>query len=205
MGQPNDVFHLSNGQGVWYDRGMSNLTKRAIAASFKELLLEKPLNKITVADITEKCGVNRQTFYYHFQDVYNLIEWICVEDTEQVIKLNKTYQTWQDGLLAVFGLAKKDKAFLTNIYRSSSHDNLQQYLYRLCEPLICGVVSEVAKKYRADKKNVEFAVCFYKYAFVGFLLDWVRDDMKGEPKEITERIAALVRGTAEQFFQKYNQ
>ena len=59
---------------------MSQITKRALAASLKKLLAQKPLSKITIADITEDCGINRMTFYYHFQDIYDLIDWICQEE-----------------------------------------------------------------------------------------------------------------------------
>ena len=59
-------------------------TKFAIAFAFKELLLEKSIDKITINDITEKCGINRQTFYYHFHDVYELIEWICETDHRKI-------------------------------------------------------------------------------------------------------------------------
>ena len=58
---------------------MSQMTKRALVASLKELMAEKPLDKITVTDLTEHCGVNRMTFYYHFKDIYDLVEWACVE------------------------------------------------------------------------------------------------------------------------------
>ena len=60
-------------------------TKKAIAGVFKELLLVKPLHKITINDIAEKCEINRQTFYYHFQDIYDLVEWICQTDAEAVL------------------------------------------------------------------------------------------------------------------------
>ena len=110
---------------------MSDITKRAISASLKKLLLTKSLNKITIQDITDDCGINRQTFYYHFADIYDLVEWTCIEDAEKVLKENKTYDTWQEGFLAVFVLAKKDKAFIDNIYRSVSLEMLEQYLYRL--------------------------------------------------------------------------
>ena len=53
----------------------SQLTKRALEESLKRLLLEKPLGKITIADITSDCGISRMTFYYHFQDIYDLVEW----------------------------------------------------------------------------------------------------------------------------------
>ena len=85
---------------------MSDITKRAMSYALKNLLRTKPLNKITVQDIADECGVNRQTFYYHFQDIYDLVEWTCIEDTEKVLKENKTYETWQEGFLAVFTLAK---------------------------------------------------------------------------------------------------
>ena len=75
-------------------------TKMAITFAFKELLLEKPLNKITVNDIAEKCEMNRQTFYYHFHDTLELTEWICEQDAERALKENKTYDTWQEGFLA---------------------------------------------------------------------------------------------------------
>ena len=82
-------------------------TKMAIAFAFKELLLEKPLNKITVNDIAEKCEMNRQTFYYHFHDTLELTEWICEQDAERALKENKTYDTWQEGFLAIFDMIKK--------------------------------------------------------------------------------------------------
>ena len=59
---------------------VAQTTKRALEASLKKLLLRKPLNKITINDITEDCGVNRMTFYYHFKDIYDLVDWILVED-----------------------------------------------------------------------------------------------------------------------------
>ena len=56
---------------------MSQTTKRALGASLKKLLLQKPLNKITISDIAEECGISRMTFYYHFKDIYDLVEWTC--------------------------------------------------------------------------------------------------------------------------------
>lgn len=87
-------------------------TKKAISYAFKELLLEKPLSKITINDITEKCEMNRQTFYYHFQDIQDLIEWICFEDADRAIQNHKTYDTWQEGFLSLFELMKKTNLLL---------------------------------------------------------------------------------------------
>mgnify|MGYP003156090437 FL=1 len=81
---------------------MSQVTKRALEASLKNLLLKKPLDKITINDITEDCGINRMTFYYHFKDIYDLIEWCCVEDAKKALEGKKTYDTWQQGFLQIF-------------------------------------------------------------------------------------------------------
>ena len=64
---------------------MSQMTKRALEASLKKLLLQKPLNKITISDIAEDCGISRMTFYYHFKDIYDLVEWACVEDAARAL------------------------------------------------------------------------------------------------------------------------
>lgn len=60
-----------------------NTTKIALEASLKELLKKKPFDKITIADLTEDCGISRMAFYYHFKDIYDLVEWACVEDGKQ--------------------------------------------------------------------------------------------------------------------------
>lgn len=65
---------------------MSEVTKRALEQSLKNLLLKKPLAKITINDITEDCGINRMTFYYHFKDIYDLVEWSCLEDARKRLK-----------------------------------------------------------------------------------------------------------------------
>lgn len=68
---------------------MSNVTKRALEQSLKNLLLKKPLTKITIGDITEDCGINRMTFYYHFKDIYDLVEWACLEDARRALDEKK--------------------------------------------------------------------------------------------------------------------
>lgn len=183
---------------------MSDITKRAISAALKNLLKEKKLNKITVQDIADECGINRQTFYYHFQDIYDLVEWTCIEDTEKVLKENRTYDTWQEGFLSVFDLAKKDKTFIDNIYRSVSLEMLEQYLYRLVYPLLKNVVDEKANGQTVREENKKYIADFYKYAFVGVLLEWIRNDMAESPGQIVDRVSRIVGGAIETAFANFN-
>lgn len=183
---------------------MSDITKRAMSAALKNLLKEKKLNKITVQDIADECGINRQTFYYHFQDIYDLVEWTCIEDTEKVLKENRTYDKWQEGFLSVFDLAKKDKTFIDNIYRSVSLEMLEQYLYRLVYPLLKNVVDEKANGQTVREENKKYIADFYKYAFVGVLLEWIRNDMAESPGQIVDRVSRIVGGAIETAFANFN-
>ena len=81
---------------------MSNTTKRALEASLKKLLLQKPLDKITIQDLTTDCGISRMAFYYHFKDIYDLVEWACVEDGKRALQGKRTYNSWQEGLEQIF-------------------------------------------------------------------------------------------------------
>ena len=172
-------------------------TKIAIAFAFKELLLVKPLDKITVNDITEKCEMNRQTFYYHFHDILELAEWICEEDAERALKENKTYDTWQEGFLAIFEMIKEDKAFIINIYRHIPREYLYGYLYRVTYQLLYNVLEEKAQGLVVRNEDKEFIAGFYKYSFVGLVLEWIEDGMKADPKKIIERLNALIGGSFE--------
>lgn len=92
---------------------MSQTTKRALVASLKKLLLQKPLDKITISDIAEDCGINRMTFYYHFRDIYDLVEWACEEEATKALAGKKTYDTWQQGFLQIFEEVERQIRFLS--------------------------------------------------------------------------------------------
>ena len=159
---------------------MSQMTKRALVASLKDLLAEKPLDKITVTDLTEHCGVNRMTFYYHFKDIYDLVEWACIESATRALAGQKTYDTWQQGFLQILQAVQKDKVFVTKVYHSISREHIENYLYRLTYDLMIGVVEEKAAGMTVRPEDKEFIANFYKYAFVGLTLEWVRTGMKDD-------------------------
>ena len=173
---------------------MSQITKRALEASLKKLLLQKPLDKITIRDITDDCGINRMTFYYHFKDIYDLIEWSLVEDADRVIAGNRTLATWQQGLLRIFEAVRDNRTLILNIYRSVSHEQVELYLDRLTYDLMLGVVEEQAAGMSVRPEDKRFIADFYKYALVGLVLDWVRQGMREDPQQLVDRLSQLVSG-----------
>lgn len=173
---------------------MSQITKRALAASLKNMLLKKPLNKITINDIAEDCGINRMTFYYHFKDIYDLVEWTCEEEAAKALEGNKTYDTWQQGFLNIFNAVLENKPFIINVYRSVSREQVELYLYKVTYDLLIGVVNERSADITVSDDDKKFIADFYKFAFVGIMLEWIKNDMKTDPKEIVDRISSLIHG-----------
>lgn len=182
---------------------MSQITKKALAASLKKLLSQKPLDKITVIDIVEDCEVNRQTFYYHFQDIYDLVEWMFLTGAAAALNGKKTYDTWQQGFLQVFEYALENKDLVINTYHSMSRDQLERYLYDVTYNLLIGVVEEQASGMAVNDNDKKFIADFYKFAFVGLMLDWIRRGMKDDPKKIVEHISTLIQGDIKRALEKY--
>ncbi len=182
---------------------MSQVTKRALEASLKHLLLQKPLDKITIGDITEDCGINRMTFYYHFKDIYDLIEWSLLEDAKKALEGQRTYDTWQQGFLQIFEMVLDNKPFITNVYHSISREQVELYLYRLTYDLLFGVVEEQSAGMSVRAEDKQFIADFYKYAFVGIMLDWVRRGMQEDPQQIIDRLSTLLHGNIAQALSRF--
>ena len=149
---------------------MSEITKRALENALKTLLLKKPLNKITISDVTEECGVNRMTFYYHFKDIYDLVEWCCLEDAGKALQDKKTYDTWEQGLTQIFYAVKENKPFIMNVYRCVSREQVEAYLSPLVDKLLMGVIEEQSAGMTVRKEDKDFVAKIYSYIYVGLML-----------------------------------
>ena len=169
-------------------------TKQALEASLKRLMLKRPLDKITIRDLTEDCGISRMAFYYHFKDIYDLVEWACIEDAAAALQGKKTCDTWQEGLLQIFEAVLENKPFILNAYRCISRDQMERFLFQLTYGLIRGVVDEKSEGTAISEADKTFIAEFYKYSFVGVLLDWIRQGMAADHRLIAEKIAVTMRG-----------
>lgn len=173
---------------------MSNTTKYALEASLKKLLLEKPIDKVTISDLANDCGISRMAFYYHFKDIYDLVEWVCLEDAKRALQGKKTYDTWQEGLQQIFEAVIENKPFIMNVYRTLSREQIENYLFKLTHALLIGVVEEKSAGARVTEEEKAFIADFYKYGFVGIMLDWIKDGMKEDYGDITEKLSITLRG-----------
>ncbi len=174
---------------------MSQITKRALEQSLKNLLLQKPLNKITISDITEDCGINRMTFYYHFKDIYDLVEWVCIEDAKKALENKKTYDTWQQGFVQIFYAVRENKPFIMNVYRCVSREQVEKYLVPLTDNLLMGVIAEQSAGMVVRDEDKLFIAQVFSYSFVGIMLDWIKDGMQYDPEELVSKLDMVIQGS----------
>ena len=172
----------------------ANATKAALGESLKKLVLTKRLEKITISDLTADCGISRMAFYYHFKDIYDLVEWVCVEDGRKALQDKKTYETWQEGMGQIFDAVLENKDFILNVYRSIGREKIESYLYKFTYDMIKGVVEEKCRGIDLSADHKVFIADFYKYGFVGIMLDWISCGMKADYEEIVENMGVMLHG-----------
>ena len=178
---------------IFAEKEMSEITKKALENSLKNLLLKKPLTKITINDIAEDCGINRMTFYYHFKDIYDLVEWSCFEDARRALEEKKTHDTWQEGFLNIFAEVLKNKPFIMNVYNCVDREHVENYLKPLTDNLIMGVINEQLKNMIVRDEDKKMIARVYSYVFIGIMLDWIKEDMQADPKVIVDRLSLLIK------------
>ena len=174
---------------------MSELTKKALAVSLKKLLSKKELSKITISNITDECGVNRQTFYYHFKDIYDLLEWIY--KNEVIDEIDNKDEEWQQRFLYIFKYVLKNKEFVKNTYNSISRKYVNKFIYEHTDKLLKNVIDEEAEKesIKVQDEDKTFIATFYRYSFVGIIQNWIEEGMKESPKEIIEKLSKILDGS----------
>jgi hypothetical protein len=183
---------------------MSDHTKTALAESLIKILETKPLDKITITDLTNDCSVNRQTFYYHFRDIYDLIEWMYLTKAEAAIGQNKTYNTWQEGMIDMCNIMLQSKSFVLKTYHSRVREYLIPLLLKLSFELLIGVVEEVSKGYSITVEDQKFIADFYKYGYAGLITTWVDDGMEEDPKIMVAKLEYLMQGNFLEAVKRYS-
>lgn len=176
---------------------MANFTAKAIKASFIKLLNEKPLNKISVKDIVEDCGINRNSFYYHFQDIPALLEEIIVEHTAAIIQQYPTVNSLDECFHTVFSFALQNKKAAFHIYHSVNRDVFEKELMKLCDYTV-SVYLKTAFTEQMNEADRLILQRFVKCACFGLIIDWLNSGMDDVAIGDLLRITALCKGLSEE-------
>ena len=153
-------------------------TEKAIMDTFLLLLNQNPLDKITVKDIVSACGISRNTFYYHYQDIYDLLRATFAAVVDRVLQENVT--TWQESLRSCTSFALENRRAVYHVYRSAYREDLERSLYRVSEERM--------------ERLIHYLTLFYKCAVTGILLEWLNADMRGDVERMISRMGVLLEG-----------
>ena len=173
---------------------MPNAMKYALAQSLKKLLSTRKLDKITVKDIAEDCGVNRQTFYYYFRDIYDLLEWNFCDATECLIRNGLDHGDWRSGVKAVTEYLQENRTLVWNAYHSISHESVSEFLKRTLRPHILSAVREEAKglEWEPCQENVDFVADIFTLTAAGIVMEWIGTQrMEGTEERLNELFTAM--------------
>ena len=175
-----------------------NITKRVIREAFLQLLNEKTLSKITVKDITDRCGINRNTFYYHYQDIPELVEEICALQVDRIVQDYPTLNSLEDCLDAAMKFVLENKRAVMHIYNSDTRNVYVNSLWRVCEYAISTYVNTVFSASQISQSDRALIIRYHKCECLGLLLDWISTGMKEEYLEGIHRIYQLKKGSTEE-------
>jgi AcrR family transcriptional regulator len=173
---------------------MSKLTKIALSKSLKKELEIKKFDKITVKEVVERAGVNRQTFYYHFQDIYDLLEWTFAEDLSGCHVEPFTMTSWTVQLKNVIDYIDKNRVVVENIYNSLDHDFIRKSLGESIRPSIEEAITGDINNAKFENDDITLAVKLITWVVVECLMEWVSTHFKSNPYQTLEQVEHLFGG-----------
>ncbi|HIW21946.1 MAG TPA: TetR/AcrR family transcriptional regulator [Candidatus Dorea intestinavium] len=173
---------------------MPNFTKEAIKTSFLKLLNERPLNKITVKDIVEDCGINRNSFYYHFQNIPSLIEEIIADEVDKIVKEYPYIQSLGEAFHVASQFILKNKRAILHIYNSVNRDIFEHYLMNMCEYVVTTYADTLIGETKISEQDRKILIRYIKCSLFGICIDWMDNRLNDDIVEDLHRFLKVSQG-----------
>ena len=181
---------------------MAQTTRDAIKAAFIGLIEERPISKITVKDIAGRCGINRNSFYYHFQDIPSLAEEIIMDDADAIIQRYPAVSSLEEGFDAVVEFAMAHRQAALHLYDSADRALIERHLWQICEYVIVSYLRGAVSDRELRKEDRDIIVNYYKCLCFGQAIRWIEDGMKEDIRVPFRRLCALRRGMPEEMLRR---
>lgn len=175
---------------------MAKQTQKFIMSTFMQLLEGESLDKITVRDIVEECEINRNTFYYHYSDIYDLLDDVFRVETEKFMSEDVDENTtFGEEYERAARFVLKYKKAIIHIYDSKKRDVLQNYLETLAFSFISRFVKKEADGYGLPDEDIDYITGFYTHAIVGNTLGWIKRKLPSGQEKFIARTAGTFNAT----------
>ena len=176
---------------------MTNLTKRALADALKELLSRRTLDRITVQDVSDAANVSRKTFYYHFHDIYDLMEWLVVDECSHLGNPATGAVDWVREVADALNYAQENRGWVLNVYQSVEREQLERILRKIVQPYVEADFDRTVNGRPVDPDDRAFAMDIYTYGLTGLFLNWVGEGMQGDTVFLEDKLSRLFRNSLE--------
>ena len=170
---------------------MKKSTKTLLSEYLTNLLKTTSLDDITVSEVVSGSGVSRMTFYYHFKNLNELVDWSFSKRLGESFSVLTETDSWQDGIEEIFKFFLDRRDIMLNIFHSSNGIHFDVYLENAIEPVILQDMEKRDPYKNLPSDNLNFIVRFATHAIIGFLLDWIREGMKRRPDEVIKQLANI--------------
>lgn len=168
----------------------SQITKKALAGSMKNLMEVYPMKKISISDIVEGCDMKRQSFYYHFKDKYDLVNWIYY--TEFILTLKDVTSPGLNILEEICKYFYENKTFYKNAFEVTGQNSFSEYFIEILHPILTLHLNEIFK----NNKNLEFYATFYADAIRVSISRWLLEGAKIPPEQFVKLLTNAIEGVA---------
>ena len=175
---------------------MAQLTQRAILNAFLNLLEQRPFEKITVRDIVVECGITRNTFYYHFEDVYAVLKALLAADAKRAAQQIGDSDKLEDCFMEAMSFVLEHKMAAYHICRSARKDELLRCLEAEASAVLIRYIDRMAEGIGVKEEDKSRLVRFYRSALIGTLVEWVESGMKTELISEIRRLGILMEDSA---------
>lgn len=166
----------------------SNITKKALAAALKELMEEKHFEKINVGDICEKCEMNRKSFYYHFKDKYDLVNWIFDVEFIAVAREQEYKDPWKL-MIEMCNYFYENLSFYRKVLCIKGQNSFSDHFRELLFPTIVSRLSDTL----SEKEVQEFQVTFIADAVVMAFQRWIVENSGISPEDFIKQIKSSIK------------
>ncbi len=177
---------------------MPNFTRNAIKASFLKLLEERPLHQITIKDIVEDCGLNRNSFYYHFKDMPALLEEIIEEMIQKAVDAHPTEDSFEGSVLVILQSISQNKRAVYHIYNSVDHSILEHYLLKICNETVSAYLDTVLEGTSISEGSREVLLHYHQCECFGQIIKWLSEGMKEDIFEEVHHFCEISRTVNQQ-------
>lgn len=182
---------------------MSDLTKRALAEALKNRLSKTTLKNITIKDLTDDCGLNRQTFYYHFSDIYELMEWIFVDETNRILNIEYIDYDIKTILENIFNYVQRNEKLILNAYKSTDKSLLDNFLKSWIRPIVTQIITKKSEGRRISDEDRDFVIDVSVTVILGITFQWLESGMQDNLSGKADKLMTLLDGNIEMVLDRF--